>query len=417
MVDHQNRYTYDALDKKLRLENQIYIASVAIPQGTITQIPLNTTTTSGKTVTDYVGKMIYQNGTLKEILTPEGYWQNGLYYYYLKDHQGSTREVLRQDNTVMEYSDYYPDGMRFWTSTSNSAALPYRYNGKELEAMNGLNEYDYGARRRETGIPVWTTVDPLAEKYYSISPYAYCLNNPVLYIDPFGLWTAVSGGYSTNDPNDISNFMGYYQSQQAVGNTNPTTNQMLNYVSDVVDNKQPHLSDGSLFLSQVNVVKNPFGWEPEYKSYKTAWDEINQYQFRGKASVGGQNNVSDIDGIIGTGGDILGHVVNPINGASKLTQFASKISRFMSIGGGALSTYLAYKNIASGTSDTKNAIDAGLGGLGLTASVYSRFTGVEIPYIGEFVALYGATSLVWDASFNLGAKYGPMTYLVNHLGK
>jgi hypothetical protein len=89
----------------------------------------------------------------------------------------------------------------------------------------------------------------------------------------------------------------------------------------------------------------------------------------------------------------------------------------MSIGGGALNTYLAYKNIASGTSDTKNAIDAGLGGLGLTASVYSRFTGVEIPYIGKFVALYGATSLVWDASFNLGAKYGPMTYLVNHLGK
>jgi len=49
--------------------------------------------------------------------------------------------------------------------------------------MNGLNEYDYGARRRETGIPVWTTMDPLAEKYYSISPYAYCADNPIRLID------------------------------------------------------------------------------------------------------------------------------------------------------------------------------------------------------------------------------------------
>jgi hypothetical protein len=32
----------------------------------------------------------------------------------------------------------------------------------------------------------FTTPDPLAEKYYSVSPYAYCSNNPVKYIDPDG---------------------------------------------------------------------------------------------------------------------------------------------------------------------------------------------------------------------------------------
>ena len=35
----------------------------------------------------------------------------------------------------------------------------------------------------------FNTIDPLAEKYYSISPYAYCDNNPVNAIDPFGMDT------------------------------------------------------------------------------------------------------------------------------------------------------------------------------------------------------------------------------------
>ena len=32
------------------------------------------------------------------------------------------------------------------------------------------------------------SIDPLCEKYYSISPYAYCFNNPVKFVDPNGMW-------------------------------------------------------------------------------------------------------------------------------------------------------------------------------------------------------------------------------------
>ncbi|MDU1892898.1 MAG: RHS repeat-associated core domain-containing protein, partial [Dysgonomonas sp.] len=61
---------------------------------------------------------------------------------------------------------------------------PYKYNGKELDEMHGVNMYDYSARYKDE----WrfTTVDPLAEKYYSWSPYVYVGNNPIRIIDPTG---------------------------------------------------------------------------------------------------------------------------------------------------------------------------------------------------------------------------------------
>ena len=52
--------------------------------------------------------------------------------------------------------------------------------------MHGLDWYDYGARNYEPVLSRFTTPDPLAEKYYSISPYAYCAGNPVMFVDPDG---------------------------------------------------------------------------------------------------------------------------------------------------------------------------------------------------------------------------------------
>ena len=54
---------------------------------------------------------------------------------------------------------------------------------KELDMMSGLNSYDYGARQYYSVVSAWDRVDSLCEKYYNISPYAYCAGNHSLSFD------------------------------------------------------------------------------------------------------------------------------------------------------------------------------------------------------------------------------------------
>jgi len=70
--------------------------------------------------------------------------------------------------------------------------------------MHGLNTYDYHARQQDFQTGRFTTVDPLAEKYYSWSPYHLAGNNPILNIDPFGM-----DYWSTNDPYEMMMFQLY----------------------------------------------------------------------------------------------------------------------------------------------------------------------------------------------------------------
>jgi RHS repeat-associated protein len=154
-------YTYDAEGNKLRV---VY-------------------TNPGST-TEYCGNMIYEGGTLKQILVDGGYvtlsGSTPTYHYYLQDHLGNSRVVCNASGTVEQVNHYYPFGGLFGEST-NGDTQRYRYNGKELDRMHGLDWYDYGARHMDA--MRFTTMDPLAEKYYNMSPYAYCGNNPVNAID------------------------------------------------------------------------------------------------------------------------------------------------------------------------------------------------------------------------------------------
>jgi RHS repeat-associated protein len=184
-LGHQTLYTYSAAGTKLKVVDKTAPTGVNLPISGLNTILANPSVAS-TTTTDYIGNYIYENSSLKRILLPEGYWQDGYYFYYLKDHLGSNRVVVRNDGSVVESSNFYPSGMRFGDNVVATNVQPYRHIGKEMQSMHGLNWYDNGARMRQVDIPIWTTVDPLAEKYYSISPYAYCADNPIQFIDPNG---------------------------------------------------------------------------------------------------------------------------------------------------------------------------------------------------------------------------------------
>ena len=142
------------------------------------------------TTTDYCGKAIYENGKLDKILLDgEGFVSfaddvSYSYHFFLKDYLGNVRVVYNEDREAEEVNHYYPFGGILASSTPS--VQPYKYNGKELDRKGGLDWYDYGARMYDPVLGRWHVADPMSEKNYSITPYGYCLNNPVKHIDPDG---------------------------------------------------------------------------------------------------------------------------------------------------------------------------------------------------------------------------------------
>jgi RHS repeat-associated protein len=145
--------------------------------------------------TDYVSNKIYKNGQLSMLLTEEGYIEKSgstyTHHYYLKDHLGNHRVVMNASGTVKQATNYYPSGTTIAERQTDQGIQPYKFDGKELDRKDNLNFYDYEARAYDPTLMRFTSPDPMMEKYYGWSPFAYCLNNPVRYVDPDGRSTQV----------------------------------------------------------------------------------------------------------------------------------------------------------------------------------------------------------------------------------
>ena len=106
-------------------------------------------------------------------------------FYYHTNHLGSTAFVTDQSQNVTQGFLYAPFGeitTEFNATFGNDIIPKYSFNAKELDEETGM--YYYEARYYKP--PVFTSRDPMFEKYFWMTPYAYCANNPVKYVDPNG---------------------------------------------------------------------------------------------------------------------------------------------------------------------------------------------------------------------------------------
>ncbi|MDE6020400.1 MAG: hypothetical protein K2H01_05310 [Ruminococcus sp.] len=116
-------------------------------------------------------------------LFPGGYYKDGSDYRYITDYQGNNVAVLNSSGGLVQSTDYYPYGEP-WLEPEGQ---PWLYSGNERLRMDGINEYDFNARRYNSALGCFTTWDPLCEKRPWESPYAFCGGDPVNYSDPSGL--------------------------------------------------------------------------------------------------------------------------------------------------------------------------------------------------------------------------------------
>lgn len=106
---------------------------------------------------------------------------------------------------IMVYESLQPEtSQQLWkiNRTDNKYySERYRFTGKERDSESG---YDYfGARYYSSTLPMWLSVDPLSNKYPHISPYAYCGNNPVRFVDPDGRKVFFAQGVSDSFKQDF----------------------------------------------------------------------------------------------------------------------------------------------------------------------------------------------------------------------
>ena len=188
-TDHSiTEHVYTADGRRLKT-----IHRTSVPQSNPLGIGVTASLTPAQTQSidsiDYVGSFIYEKGQLKRYMFDDGYLK--LYTntfsprFFIKDHLGNNRIVTDGSGNIQQNTNYYPYGGMTSISTGQGEQQ-FKYNGKEYDPMHGLNEYDYGARQYDPAIGKFTTMDPLCEKYYHISPYAYCGGNPVNAVDVDG---------------------------------------------------------------------------------------------------------------------------------------------------------------------------------------------------------------------------------------
>jgi RHS repeat-associated protein len=107
----------------------------------------------------------------------------GTVYYYLTDHPGNVLGLVNASKQLVNEYRYTPFGEHELTSESVENRL--RYAAREFDSETGL--YYNRARYYDPVLRRFVSEDPIGLAG-GINFFAYAANNPVTFVDPFGLW-------------------------------------------------------------------------------------------------------------------------------------------------------------------------------------------------------------------------------------
>ncbi|MDR2039441.1 MAG: hypothetical protein LBQ60_16080 [Bacteroidales bacterium] len=139
-------------------------------------------------VSDNINRIQVLSGD-KMVITESGYLEVFAYNNAQTPVFFDNIELRHTSGPVLEENHYYPFGMLMDMSYMPLAVNErnfYKYGRKELQTEHNLNWGDHENRMSDYTAGRWWVVDPLAEDYYDWSPYNYCFNNPLLFVDPDG---------------------------------------------------------------------------------------------------------------------------------------------------------------------------------------------------------------------------------------
>ena len=119
-------------------------------------------------------------------------------YFYHPDHLGSSSWITTTNGTVKQHLHYLPWGEDFVNQrSSHFDGVRYTFSAKEKDTETGYSYF--GARYYSSDLSIWLSVDPMARKYPSTSPYAYCRNKPIILVDPNGMFDRKSRAQRVRD--------------------------------------------------------------------------------------------------------------------------------------------------------------------------------------------------------------------------
>ena len=171
-------------------------------------------------------------------------------FFYHSDHLGSTSYITDSKGNITQYDAYLPYGELLVDEHSSSEDMPYKFNGKEMDAETGL--YYYGARYLNPVTCLWYGVDPLAEKYKEIGSYVYCADNPINLFDPDGqkfIYNAQGKFLRKEGKDNLVYIERDGKLTQLIDHGNGMTDEQFNIAAHIVDVESSDAPNESLWIA------------------------------------------------------------------------------------------------------------------------------------------------------------------------